>query len=218
MKFPPKCLFFSFYRKTCFLSTKQINLLGIEELRLFLDNILFNEKNYAGRKRRITMVRNKNQEEAFHSGEVFHLWDYLYHTKNLLITMQVLINHTGDEDLKNYAEDVTDSCLAEEAQQIEGVLKEAGIRIPPSPPDRPNVEVEEIPAGARFNDGEIAYLIRKTLMMQRTASSQAAGIALNEEIREMFTDFHGLQEEYEQKLIKLSREKGWLVLPPVNIM
>lgn len=160
---------------------------------------------------------NKSKEEPFHTGEVYHLWNYLYHTKNLLVTMQVLINHTGDHDLKVYAEDLVESCLAQEGQQVESILKEAGIRLPPAPPDRPNVEVEDIPAGARFNDPEIASIIQKELMTERAASSLLLGVALREDIRSMFGDFHAQQEEYEQKLINIAKEKGWLVIPPINI-
>ncbi|GGN61922.1 MULTISPECIES: DUF3231 family protein [Oceanobacillus] len=162
-------------------------------------------------------MTTKKQDEPFHSGEVYHLWNYLYHTKHLLVTMQVLINHAGDHDLKTYCEDFVESCLIQEEQQVEGILKEAGIRLPPAPPDRPNVDVEDIPAGARFNDAEIFNLIQRELVSTRADSSYVTGIALNEDIRSMFSDFHGQQEEYEQKIIDIAREKGWLVLPPINI-
>ncbi|MCM3739332.1 DUF3231 family protein [Oceanobacillus luteolus] len=162
------------------------------------------------------MVKNK-QEDPFHTGEVYHLWNYLYRTKNLLVTMQVLINHAGDNDLKTYAEELVESCLIQEEQAVEGILKEAGIRLPPAPPDRPNVEVEDIPAGARFHDPEIATIIQKELMSTRAESSYVTGIALREDLRTMFGEFHDQQEEYEQKLVNIAKEKGWLVLPPINI-
>jgi len=163
------------------------------------------------------MAFKKTAEEPFHSGEVYHLWDYLFHTKNLLVTMQVLMNHTGDDALKSYGEDLVESCLIQEAEQVEGILKDAGIRLPPAPPDRPHVELEDIPAGARFNDSEIAFLIQHELKRERASSSYNIGIAQREDIREMFGDFHAQQEEYETKLIHLAKEKGWLILPPVSI-
>lgn len=163
------------------------------------------------------MAFKSKQQEPFHSGEVYHLWAYLYFTKHLLVTMQVLINHTSDQELKGYAEDLVESCLIEEKEQVEGILKEAGIRLPPAPPDRPEVEIEDIPAGARFNDSEIAFLIQKNLMEERTSSSHHIGIAQREDIREMFAEFHAQQEDYERKLLQLTKDKGWLVLPPINI-
>lgn len=160
---------------------------------------------------------NKTTEEPLHSGEVYHLWAYLFSSKNLLVTMQVFINHTGDRDLKTYLEDLVESCLTEEEQQVEAILKKAGIRLPPAPPARPDVEVEDIPAGARFNDPEIAILVQNELMTGRLQCSYVTGIAIREDIRSMFGDFHSQKEEYEQKVLQLSKEKGWLVIPPINV-
>jgi hypothetical protein len=163
------------------------------------------------------IINNKQPEEPFHSGEVYQLWSSLYQSKNLLVTMQVLINHTGDHDLKTYLEDLVESCLRQEEQQVEAVLKEAGIRLPPAPPDRPDVEVEDIPSGARFNDPEIAVLVQKELMTGRILSSYMIGTAHRGDIRTMFGEFHAEKEEYEQKLLDLCKQKGWIVDPPINV-
>src|SRR5699024_7058255 len=100
---------------------------------------------------------NKNeQEEPLHSGEIYYLWSYLYDAKANIVTLQVLINQSGDKDLKDMLEELLENYFEEEVQQVEGILKELGIRLPPAPPDRPNVELQDIPAGAKFNDPEIA--------------------------------------------------------------
>ncbi|WP_269409142.1 DUF3231 family protein [Lentibacillus daqui] len=163
------------------------------------------------------MLTNKPQEEPLHSGEVFHLWSYLHHTKTVLVTMQVLINHTGDNDLKVLLEDLQENIFTQEEQQVEEILKQTGIRLPPAPPDRPNVEVQDIPAGARFNDSEIAALAQKELMTGKISCSYIMGIAIREDIRTMYGEFHSQKEEYEVKLLQLSKEKGWLVSPPINL-
>ena len=111
------------------------------------------------------IMKGKPQEEPLHSGEVFNLWSYLYATKGFLVTMQVLINHTGDHDLKVFLEELLENGYTVEEQQVEAILKETGIRLPPAPPDRPNVELQDIPAGARFNDPEIAGLVQKECMV-----------------------------------------------------
>ncbi|KPH78193.1 membrane protein [Oceanobacillus caeni] len=162
-------------------------------------------------------LTNKKPDEPFHSGEVYHLWSYLYNAKNILVTMQVLINHTGDHDLKTYLEDLVESCLTQEEQQVEAILKESGIWLPPAPPDRPNVEVEDIPAGARFHDPEIAVIVQNELMTDRVLCSFVTGVAIREDIRSLFGEFHTQKEEYEQKLLDLSKQKGWIVSPPINV-
>ncbi|WP_249871797.1 DUF3231 family protein [Oceanobacillus saliphilus] len=163
------------------------------------------------------VLTNKEQEEPLHSGEVFNLWSYLSSTKGTLVTLQVLINHCGEHDLKTFLEDLLENVLTQEEQQVETLLKEAGIRLPPAPPDRPNVEVQDIPAGARFNDSEIAVLVQKELMAERILCSYITGIANREDLRTMFSEFGEQKEEYELKLLKITKDKGWMVSPPLNI-
>ncbi|PLR78673.1 hypothetical protein CU633_03720 [Bacillus sp. V3-13] len=157
------------------------------------------------------------QEEPLHSGEVFNLWSHLYGTKGTLVTLQVLINHTGDHDLKVFLEDLQENCLTQEAQQVEAVLKETGIRLPPAPPDRPNVEVQDIPAGARFNDPEVAALVQKEIMAGQILCSYIMGISIREDIGEMYGEFHTQKAEYATKLLTIIKDKGWLVPPPLHI-
>lgn len=163
------------------------------------------------------ILGGKPEEEPLHSGEVFNLWSYLYGTKGYLVTLQVLINHSGDSDLKAFLEDILENSFTQEAQQVESILKETGIRLPPAPPDRPNVEVQDIPAGARFNDPEIAVLAQKELMTGKIQCSYIMGISIREDIATMFGDFHTLKAEYELKLLNITKEKGWIVPPPLNV-
>ncbi|WP_284139634.1 DUF3231 family protein [Virgibacillus sp. LDC-1] len=162
------------------------------------------------------MSKNK-ENEPFHSGEIYHLWAYLFHTKHYLVTLQVFINHTGDEDLKAYLEDLLENEVTQEAQQIEMILKEAGIRLPPAPPDRPNVEVEDIPAGARFHEPEIAILVQEELMYGKIQCSSMMNISIRTDFEEIFGDFHEQKTTYYRKLSDLSKKKGWVVSPPVHI-
>ncbi|MDZ5470472.1 DUF3231 family protein [Bacillus sp. 31A1R] len=159
----------------------------------------------------------KPQDQPLHSGEVFNLWTHLHATKAYLVTLQVLINHTGDHDLKVLLEDLLENCIKQEEQQSEAILKTNGIRLPPAPPARPDVQVEDIPAGARFNDPEIALLVQKELLAGKIACSYISSIATREDIAQMYGEFHVQKAEYEEKLLKISKEKGWLVLPPLNL-
>ncbi|PWW32181.1 uncharacterized protein DUF3231 [Cytobacillus oceanisediminis] len=163
------------------------------------------------------ILGDKPQDEPLHSGEVFNLWSHLYATKAYLVTLQVLINHTGDHDLKVFLEDLMENCIQQEEQQTEAILKTNGIRLPPAPPSRPDVQLEDIPAGARFNDPEIAGLVQKELMAGKIMNSYVMGIAAREDIAQMYGEFHVQKAEYEEKLLKITKDKGWLVLPPLNL-
>src|SRR5690625_7287617 len=111
--------------------------------------------------------------------------------------MQILINHTGDNDLKAFLEDLLENSFTQEADQTETILKEAGIRLPPAPPDRPNVELQDIPAGARFNDAEIADLVKKELMTGKITCRYKMRIVIREDIEDMIDDFYTHKETIE---------------------
>ncbi|MFS0751687.1 DUF3231 family protein [Oceanobacillus sp. 1P07AA] len=165
----------------------------------------------------MVMHRFKDKDEPFHSGEVYHLWGYLYQVKTSLVTLQVFINHSVDHDFRVLVEDLLESCFTQESEQIEGILKEAGIRLPPSPPDRPNVDQHDIPAGAKFNDNELAILVQNELMAGRILANTVISVALKEDIRDLFTECINQRMEYEQKILHVMKQKGWLVIPPINI-
>jgi|SRR5699024_1743450 len=163
------------------------------------------------------MPEDKQQPEPYHSGEIYHLWSFLLNTKEYLVTLQVLNNHAGDQDLKGFLDDLYENGFTPEEEQVETILKNAGIRLPPAPPDRPNVEVEDIPAGARFNDPEIASLVQKELLAGKMICSFIMGICVHEDIKSLFGEFHTLKEEYDVKLYQIRKEKGWAISPPINI-
>lgn len=166
---------------------------------------------------RMGVMSDLPQEEPLHSGEIYHLWSHLFYTKAYLVTLQVLINHTGDKDLIALLDDYMENSVKYEEEQTEGILSQNGIRLPPAPPARPQVELQDIPAGARFNDPEIAFLVQKELLTGKIECTQIMGIAIREDLAQMYGEFIELKTEYQEKLLKLMKEKGWLVPPPLML-
>ena len=78
-----------------------------------------------------------------------------YCWKGLIAGYQTHLNHAGDEDLKKLLEEAIEGGQ-QEVKQIETLLKANGIGLPPTPPERPKACLDDIPAGARFQDPEIA--------------------------------------------------------------
>lgn len=162
------------------------------------------------------ILSGKPKEEPLHAGEVYHLWMHLFESKALLVTLQVLNNHTGDDDLKKFISEFSESCVETEEEQVENLLKENGLRLPPAPPDRPVVDINDIPPGARFNDPEVAALIGKEMMSGKIFFSYMMSMAIREDIAEMYSEFHNQRAEHYGKLLKINKDKGWLVPPPLN--
>lgn len=156
------------------------------------------------------------QNEPLHYGEVFGVWSYLSVTKGLLAGYQTLINHTGDHDLKNFLEDLTQS-MKQEIQQIDELLKANGVGLPPSPPDRPIANLESIPVGARFQDPEIAAGVSRDIAAGLVTCSQLIGQSIREDIGMIFGQFHIAKAQLGARLLRITKEKGWLVPPPLHL-
>ncbi|MFY0545042.1 DUF3231 family protein [Brevibacillus sp. H7] len=156
------------------------------------------------------------QNEPMHYGEVFGLWTYLTTTKGLLAGYQTFMNHTGDKDLKKFLEDLTQN-MKQEIDQVEHLLKVNGVGLPPSPPERPNATLENIPVGARFNDPEIAARVSLDIAAGLVSCSQIMGQSIREDIATMFGQFHMSKATYGARLLRMNKDKGWLIPPPLHL-
>ncbi|WHY80123.1 DUF3231 family protein [Neobacillus sp. WH10] len=156
------------------------------------------------------------QNEPMHYGEVFGTWTYLTVEKGLYAGYQIFANHTGDDDLKKLIEEVLQG-LKQEMNQTEELLKANGVGLPPSPPDRPTADLESIPVGARFSDPEISASISKDIAAGLVACSQIIGQCIREDVALMFGQFHMAKALLGAKFLKLNKEKGWLIPPPLHL-
>ena len=156
------------------------------------------------------------QNEPMHYGEVFGTWTYLTVEKGLHAGYQVFANHTGDNDLKKLIEEALQG-LKQEISQTEELLKANGVGLPPSPPDRPTADLESIPVGARFTDPEISAAISKDIAAGLVTCSQIIGQCIREDVALMFGQFHIAKALLGGKFLKLNKEKGWLIPPPLHL-
>lgn len=158
------------------------------------------------------------KEEPMHYGEVFDVWTYFSAANAAIAGYQTLLNHTGDHDLKRFIEDTIENVLRSEVEQLEELLKENEIMLPPAPPEKPVAQLENIPSGARFTDPEIAMSISKDIATGLIACSQIIGKSIREDIGVMFGQFHATKMQYGARLLRINKEKGWLVPPPLHLV
>jgi hypothetical protein len=157
------------------------------------------------------------QQEPMHYGEVFGVWSYLVGAQGMLAGYQTLINHTGDKDLRKFLEDTIQNVIKPEIEQTQTLLKNNGVALPPAPPERPGASLENIPAGARFTDPEIAASVSKDIAAGLVACSQVMGQSIREDIALMFGQFHMKKAQYGATLLRINKEKGWLIPPPLQV-
>lgn len=157
------------------------------------------------------------KDEPMHYGEVFSVWSYMLALNSALACYQTLKNHTGDDDLKKFIND-KESVIRTELQQVTAILKENEVALPPAPPERPIAKLEDIPAGARFNDAEIALSLSRDIAEGLVACSTAIGMSIREDIATTFGQFHATKMQYAARLLRLNKEKGWIIPPPLHLV
>lgn len=156
------------------------------------------------------------KDEPMHYGEIFGTWTNLLTNNGLISGYQAFINHTGDQDLKKLIEEAIEG-LKNENKQIEELLKANGIGLPPAPPERPIAKLEDIPVGARFSDPEISASVSRDVAAGLVACSQVIGQSIREDIGVMYGQFHLAKAQFGAKMLKLNKEKGWLIPPPLQV-
>lgn len=161
------------------------------------------------------MSRNP-KEEPLHYGEIFTIWSNILTNNGMIAMYQTLYNHTGDRDLAKLVEESITG-MEEENKQLKEILKVNGIGLPPAPPERPYARLEDIPVGARYNDPEISAIISGNLAAGLVACSTAMGMSTREDIAMMYGQMHMSKAQLGARLLRLNKNKGWLVPPPLHV-
>lgn len=163
----------------------------------------------------MSILSGNPTDEPMHYGEVFSAQSFVLTTKGAIAGYQTNLNHAGDQDLQKLLEEVIKEGQ-QEIEQIEALLKANGIGLPPAPPDRPNADLNDIPTGARFTDPEIAAMLSSNIAAGLIACSTIIGRSIREDIAMMFGQIHVKKAALGAKSLKLNKDKGWLIPPPLH--
>jgi hypothetical protein len=168
--------------------------------------------------RRVTMgiLSGNPKEEPLHYGEVYYIWTSQLIGNSMVAGYQVMLNHAGDEDLKKLLLEAIENCK-QEKKQIEELLIENGIGLPPAAPEPPKVCLEDIPVGARIQDPAIAATLSFDIAAGLVAYSQVMGKSIREDVAMMYGQFHLQKAALGAKVLRLNKEKGWIIPPPLHL-
>lgn len=155
------------------------------------------------------------KEEPMHYGEIFHLWSFSSKAKLILSYYQAFWNHAGDDDLKKILSELKDQANLE-IKECDKLITDNGFTPAPGYPKRPDVKLEDIPMGARFTDQEIAAALSADVSMGLVACSTIMGSSIREDIGALFAKYHATLTAISIKLLRLNKDKGWLVPPPLQ--
>ncbi len=156
------------------------------------------------------------KDEPMHYGEIFAVWQASTTARSAISCYQAYHYHAGDKDLKKILDDLIDQAKLE-VKELDYLLTHNGIAPAPIMPERPPAKLEDIPAGARFTDPEIAFKIAADTSMGLVACSQTMGQCIREDIGVLFGKYHLTKAALGVRILNMSKEKGWLVPPPLQV-
>jgi hypothetical protein len=161
------------------------------------------------------ILDGNSKKEPMHYGEVHAVWMYLVGLNASLVLYQLLINHTGDEDLINLLKDKIHTVKGH-SEELEELLKENGIELPGKPPEKPACDRDNIPVGARLTDPEVAASTEREIIAGILACSGIMGMSIREDIALQFAGYHATVAQYGLRLMRIKKKKGWLLVPPLH--
>ena len=156
------------------------------------------------------------KNDPLHYGEVIGIWAFIGANNGLISGYEAFINHAGDDDLKSLLDDAIQT-MKTENKELEKTLKDNGIAPPPSLPGRPIANADEIPVGARFSDPEISAAVSINVGQGLVSCSEVMGQCLREDVATMFAKYHAEKVLFGAKLLRLNKDKGWIIPPPLHM-
>ncbi|MGG1550220.1 DUF3231 family protein [Paenibacillus ferrarius] len=162
------------------------------------------------------ILSGNQKDEPLHYGEIYALWQLSMAAKGCISVNRAYQYHAGDKDLKKLINDVIDQAELE-ASESDAILTSNGIVPPPSLPDRPETKLEDIPVGVKFSDQELASMIWADNSVSLVACSQNMVASTREDVGALFAKYNATKAALGLRLLKMNKEKGWLIPPPLQI-
>jgi hypothetical protein len=162
------------------------------------------------------ILSGNQKDEPMHYGEIYDVWQVSTKAKGAISVYRAYQYHAGDKDLKKILSKLIDQAELE-VSECDTILTQNGITPSPSLPERPEVKIDDIPMGARFTDQEIAAKIAADTSLGMVGSSVTMGKSVREDINALFMKYHAANAALWLRILRISKEKGWLIPPPLQI-
>jgi len=156
------------------------------------------------------------KDEPLHYGEIYNIWQFSTAAKVCISVYRLYSFHAGDKDLKEVIEDVINQAELE-VSECDTILHANGIATSPSLPKRPEAKLEEIPVGARFSDQELSVIVAADLAGGLAGCSAITGTSIREDVGALFAKYHDTKAVLGLRILKLAKEKAWLIPPPLHV-
>lgn len=162
------------------------------------------------------ILSGNSKDEPMHFGEIYNLWQFSTAAKGCISANRLYYYHVGDKNLKKLLEDIINQAELE-VSECDAILTQNGIATTPVLPERPEAKLEDIPVGARFTDQEVAVIAAADLAVGLVGCSSIMGTSIREDIGALFAKYHTTKAALGLKVLKMSKDKGWLIPPPLQV-
>ncbi|MGO4889884.1 DUF3231 family protein [Anaerobacillus sp. MEB173] len=148
-----------------------------------------------------------------HVGEVMTCWTYLAGIKDMLRYEEIGLNTTTDDEVREMLNDAYTMCKSQ-ADRLESFLIKEGVPLPETVPPKPQAQTNNIPAGVKISDDEIAngVSIKIALAIIECATGQSQSI--RSDVGMIWAEFQSEMLTFSTTLKKLMNKRGWLKIPP----
>jgi hypothetical protein len=145
--------------------------------------------------------------------EVSNLWFFLAICNNTLRNEELAYNTAQDNDLKKILKDAREIHKSV-AEEINKLLKAEGVPLPEDTPEKPYIEIKNIPEGAKLNDEEIANLMSFNLLLGINYASRSLTESIRPDVGYMFFKVIMKKVLLGVPLKDLMQKRNWLRMPP----
>lgn len=145
--------------------------------------------------------------------EASNLWLYLAICNNTLRNEELAYNTAEDSELKKILKDAREIHKSA-AEEINNVLKKEGVPLPEDTPEKPDIIIKDIPAGAKLNDEEISNLMSFNLLLGITYAARGFTESIRADIGYIFFKVVIKKALLGTSLKDLMQKRGWLRNPP----
>ncbi|RSK26013.1 DUF3231 family protein [Bacillus sp. HMF5848] len=161
-------------------------------------------------------VTDDEEKGPLHVGEVMNLWTYLTMLEEANRFAEVGLNTTTDDDLIEALKHSWDDCH-KQVVEIQKVLREEGVSLPPTAEPKPKTSSEAIPSGVKLTDDEIA----NGVVIKLVSAISFCGVGLSQAIRadigSMWYNFLNVRVKFSAYYMPIMRKRGWIKVPPYYV-
>jgi DNA-directed RNA polymerase subunit L len=156
-----------------------------------------------------------DQEPAspLHVGEVMNCWTYTAMMDEASIYIQIALNTTNDDELKEMLKDSLKQCQ-HQSDQLRNFMVKEGIHLPNTSESRPESNPNAVPLGVKLTDDELANGVSIKTASAIMLCASGASQSIRNDVGQMWIEFFGEKITFGTSLKMLMRKRGWIKVPP----